>query len=291
MTNTSITERAMLVRLSISSWSATKLDKKVTKEVADKHGVAQDRGRYSKALVAKEQLEDVRKLASEFRTWHYEQTLPWDDEAYRILPAKNFLTYRAESQGRQDKLRAAMDQFIARYPEYRAEAKQALNGLFNDADYPTPAELEKKFAVEVKIKPMPDAADFRVDIGDEAADAIRAEIAKSTRDAIAAGMKDAWQRLYDAVAHMAERLKAYGTDSNGAVVGAFRNTLVTNLKDLCDVLPRLNLLDDPKMDELVAAVRRALIVDPDDLRESASVRRKTAASADAILAQMKEFVA
>lgn len=289
---TPITNRAMLVRVSISTWSASKHDKSVTQEVAEKHGVAQGRGRYTKALVEKSALDHVRKMASDFRAWHYKQTLPWDDENYRVLPSANFFAYDQGARQRKAEVRAAMDAFIAAYPRYRDDAKIALNGLFNADDYPSPEEIGKNFEVDVKIKPIPEAGDFRVEIDQESVATIRAEIERSTRDAIANSMRDAWMRLHDAVAHMAERLSAYGTDKNGKVVGAFRDTLVENLIELVDLLPRLNLTNDKALEDMVMRVRQSLTVtDANTLRESPVVRKKTAKAAQEILDLMKEFVA
>ena len=53
-----LSDRALLVQLSISQWTARKFDKKVTNDVANTHGVASSAGRYNKALLPMNDLLD-----------------------------------------------------------------------------------------------------------------------------------------------------------------------------------------------------------------------------------------
>jgi len=48
---------------------------------------------------------------------------------------------------------------------------------------------------------------------------------------------------------------------------------------LVDVLPKLNVTGDPELERLAADVRASLLVDPQELRESESVRNETAKAA------------
>lgn len=73
-----LTEKAMLVRLSISQWTARKYDKKISREVASLHNTSSDAGRYNKVLIAKQAIEAIQKIVSESRTYHYINTLAWE---------------------------------------------------------------------------------------------------------------------------------------------------------------------------------------------------------------------
>ena len=66
----------------------------------------------------------------------------------------------------------------------------------------------------------------------------------------------------------------------------FRDTVVTNLVKLVDVLPKLNVTGDPELERLAAQVRASLLVDPQELRKSESVRSETAKDATAICERM-----
>ena len=56
-------------------------------------------------------------------------------------------------------------------------------------------------------------------------------------------------RLYEAVQHLADRLTAYKVTGEG-VEHPFRDTVVTNLVKLVDVLPKLNITNDPELERL-----------------------------------------
>ena len=49
--NGNLATKAMLVDLSIRAWNARKFDKKITKEVAQRHGTTEKAGRYNKNLL------------------------------------------------------------------------------------------------------------------------------------------------------------------------------------------------------------------------------------------------
>ena len=89
---------------------------------------------------------------------------------------------------------------------------------------------------------------------------------------------------------MAERLSAYKATEEG-VEHPFRDSIVTNLVKLVDVMPRLNITGDPELERLTAQVRSSLLIDPVELRTSESVRRETAKAAAKIAEQMAGYMA
>jgi len=64
-----LNDRALLVQLSISQWTARKFDKRVTRDVASSHGTTIDVGRYNKVLLPMNDLLDrVHKKSTHIRT-------------------------------------------------------------------------------------------------------------------------------------------------------------------------------------------------------------------------------
>lgn len=288
-----LSSRAMLAGVRISVWSARKLDRKVTEEVNSSHGAASDAGRYNKALIAKDALASVTKAASEARNFHYARTLPWLDEGARILPAAAFDDYSNRLRRMRADFAAAADAFVAGYPSFVADARNRLNGMFNAADYPAESEIRARFTFDVRVLPVPDASDFRVDIADAQAADIKAAIEASTRAALEAAMRDAWDRVLDVVGRMAERCSATRTAKDGTEAGAiFRDSLVDNVRELAAVLPSFNLTNDPRMAEIAERMARDLGThDAADLRESDRLRKETAKAAQSILDDVRGFIA
>lgn len=274
-------------------WSARKLDRRVTEQVAADHGAASDAGRYNKALLAKDALAGVVTAANAARSLHYARTLPWLDDGARILPAAAYSDFAPRMARIRDEFLAAVDSFVSAYPSYVADARVRLNGMFNAADYPEPAEIRDRFGFDVRVFPVPDARDFRVQIGDAAADAIREEVERCTREALESAMRDAWQRVAESVGRMAERLRAYKPGADGSrAEGIFRDSLVENVRDLAGILPGLNLTGNPDLARVAERMARELAAhDAADLRESDVLRKATAESAESILADVAAYMA
>ncbi len=298
----SLSSRAMKCSLSISVWSARKHDPEASEEIATLHGARLDAGRYNKLLFPKKALEEIHKIVNQARQAHYFMTLPWDDDGYRVLPAAAYMEHTATLRCYLDCFMPAVDRLEQQFEELVRQEKTRLGTLFNPCDYPgitaegdrlrlmKPEELRSKFSFETKVLPLPDEADFRVSLGDEEKARIKRQIKATVEASLQVASRELWQRLYEAVSHMAERLQAYRATEDG-VEHPFRNSIVTNLVKLVDVLPKLNITNDADLDRLTEEVRASLIVDPKDLRESEPLRAETAKVADAIAAQMRDYMA
>jgi hypothetical protein len=292
MTSTSepsLSSRAMLCSLSISVWSARKHDVEASEEIAHQHGAQADAGRYHKVLLPKAALAEIQKIVSEARQEHYFMTLPWDDNGYRVLPAAAYMEHTDKMRALSSRFTPAVETLATRLNELLEEAKIRLGGLFRAADYPTPEELRAKYSFETKVLPLPDANDFRVTLGEEEKERIKRQITASVEASLQVGSRELWQRLYEAVSHMAERLLAYKVTGVG-VEHPFRDSVVTNLVKLVDILPKLNVTADAELERLAAEARASLLVDPQELRNSDSVRSETAQAASAIADRMRAYM-
>ena len=277
----SINEKAMLVYLNISFWTARKYDKRISQEIEDQYH-ADDAGRYNKILIAKEHLSNIQKTISAARTFHYDNTLPWSDNGGRLLPAANYFGYVKAIQAFKDDFEREVTNFIKVYPDLKDEARQRLNGMFDEEDYPDVCTLETKFDIRNMILPVPEADDFRVSLNDDEVNSIKESLEKQVMNSTESAMKDLWQRLFKVVCHMAERL----SDPDNK----FKNSLVENIENLCELLPKLNITDDPVLAVAVNEIKAKLTAnDSQTLRDNDVVRSKTAADAQKILNKMRHY--
>ena len=277
----SINDKAMLVYLNISFWTARKYDRKISLEIEDKYN-ADEAGRYNKILIAKEHLANIKKIISSARTFHYENTLPWSDNGGRLLPSANYFNYTKTIQGFRDDFEQEVTNFIQVYPILKEESKQRLNGMFKEDDYPDVFTLETKFAIKSMILPVPEADDFRVDLLEAEVDNIRESIKEQVEISTESAMNDLWSRLFKVVSHMSERL---AKEDN-----KFKNSLVENIEDLCKLLPKLNITDDPTLAVAVNEIKAKLTVnDSQTLRDNKIIRNKTAIEAQKILNKMRPY--
>jgi hypothetical protein len=102
ITPNALSERAMLVSLSVSIWSARKHDVRISDKVAAEHGADRSMGRYAKHLIPRDLLAAVNAANAALREHHNLNTLAWGDDGTRILPAANYLGYQAQQQTLED---------------------------------------------------------------------------------------------------------------------------------------------------------------------------------------------
>ena len=281
--------RAMLIKLSISQWSARKFDKKITHETNQRYGTDDTAGRYNKALVAREAIKKIEKKANAARTFHEHNTLPWSDHGFRLLPSENFLEYSKDMRKLKSEFFYEVHSFINDYPALVDQAKELLNGMFDPLDYPAPDTIENKFSFDTSIYPLPIAEDFRVSLQQDAIEEIKHDIESRFEAAHNTAMIDLWERVHKNVAAMAERLT--GKDAKTGKEKTFRDSLVNNLIDLCDLLPRLNIANDHNLDTMRRNIESKLLAhDPQTLRDDSTARQETAQAANDILAAMAGYI-
>jgi len=283
MTSIKLTDKALLVQLNISQWTARKFDKRVTDTVAANNGVAADVGRYNKSLLPmSEQLVRVKKKATAIRTKYYENTLPWGMDGTQMLPSANYLAFVSEFRKEKAEWERLVNDFVADYPQLKFDAQTYLGPLYNESDYPAVDEIRSRFRMDLAVFPVP-SNDFRVNIADAELERIQQDVEVRVRQAASEAMRDVWQRLYDRVKHLADKL------SDPKAV--FRDSTVENIRELCALLPRLNFADDPNLEAMRQEVEAKLVAaNPDDLRHDAKLRASTASEANQIIAQMGAFM-
>lgn len=280
---TRLTENALLVKQSISNWGGHKYDRKVSKEVNDAHNATDEAGRYNKRLVTKEALKDVRKLAGQARLLHYEMTLPWEDGGHRLLPADLYFDYIKEQKKIKDEFMKAAGEFTSNYTGYIQDAKKYLGDLFSESDYPPADSIEYKFAFETSFMPFPVKEDFRVALGENEVERIQSDMEDHINGLLASATLDVWERAYKVVENMYSRLQ--DTDA------LFRNSLVSNIRELVDMLPALNVINDPKLNKLQREMKKKLCqFEPDQLRNNETARKDTAQHAKDILDSMAGYI-
>ena len=277
-----ITEKAMLASLHISCWGARKHDKRVTDEVNEKYN-GKDAGRFNKVLATKESLKEIQAAVSAARSFHMEQTLPWGERGERLLPSKNYQEFNRQMRIYKQKFEAAVDTFVSDYHTVIFEARQTLGGLFRREDYPDASEIRDKFDFRTVISPVPTGEDFRVNLAQEEVALIQQDIENRLIQSNYAAARDLWQRLYEVVGHMVERL------SDPEAV--FRDSLVGNIARLTEILPRLNLHDDPALEAMRRQIEASLCqYSPAQLRCDKEIRRAAANDARSVLESMGSYM-
>jgi hypothetical protein len=277
-----LSEKALLVTLSLSMFSPKKTDKRITRQVLADNHAAEGALRVAKRLLPDEAVEPVRKLHAEVREYHYRHTLPWGEDNERLIASAHYLEYTDWMRQRRVETDRAVDDFLLNYPAFIEEARRQLNGAFNASDYPSIGGIRGKFAFRLDFKPVPDAGDFRVSLMREEMDDLRGQLDTRVEEAERSAKQDLARRIAEPLAAMVNRLSEPDA--------VFRDSLVGNLREICDLIPALNVLSDPAIDAIRQNIQACLYnTDPELLRENATVRSSTARKAQAILDQMNDY--
>lgn len=285
-----ITSKAMLATVSISMWGGSVIDKRVTGEVANKENAALDAGAYTKRLVAKSYRSALQSVASAARATHYTMTLPWSDQGARMLPAAVFDDYATKMAGFRDRFAEAVDDFMRQYPAIRTAAKIRLGDMYQDQEFPDEEKVRSMFSLTIRYEPIP-SSDFRVKLSEDQVKALEAEYRQSSDQRVAEAMTSLWERTYDAVKHLADKLNDYGTKRDGDKRAAFfKNSTIENLREIAGLLPAMNLTADARLDAMAREILDKLVTyDADDLRDDETLRRSTADDAAKIMQKMSAY--
>jgi hypothetical protein len=275
-----LSEKALLVSLNISQWTGRKLDRTATGTVEVQHNTEKQVGNYTKKLLpgAKE-LQEIARAATSLRTFFYTETLPWFNDGSRIISSKNYMEFTNQFRALKQNFENAKNDFIAEYPTLRAAAQRKLGNLFRDSEYPATSRLETAFHCEIAFMPLPDVGDFRVAVSEFE----KNEFLERMQSVEKTAMKECWNRLHDVVAKATAKLQTPD--------GIFRDSLIENISDMCALLPRLNIMDDPVLEktrlELEAMVGT---MSTDSIRASTVSRDDAAKKLAAALSKMDAFV-
>jgi hypothetical protein len=280
-----LSSSALIVNMSLSVWTGRKLDKRVSEEVDQAKSTKTRAGNYHKNLLAGSgKLEQITKIANACRAWMYTTTQPWGDNGDRLLPVSALLEFKSRLADYEQQFGTAVNDFLNDYDTLVAAAAFQLGDLFNREDYPTRESITAKFAFRYSLTPLPQAGDFRVDVGNDGLRELQEQYEQVMHDRVTGAMREAWDRLYEVLERMSDRLSD-DTDDNGDVKRKiFRDSLIDNAVEICGLLKTFNITGDLRMDEMRRQLEDALKnVDAQSLRDSDHLRQQTKAKVDALL--------
>jgi len=281
---TKIEQSALLVELHISQWNPIKEDVKANKCIEQNFKTSTNAGTYKRLKFTRRALGPITSAVSEARSYHYRVTLPWKDGGVRLLPAKQLMGYTKEMRYHKQMFENAVNGFISGYQTHIADAKSMLGQLFNLNDYPIDTQkLANRYKFRFSISPIPTEKDFRINV----TTAEKAQLIKhyeAVKDqAVADAMESLWHKVHERVCRMAEVLK----DEKKLL----RTAVVENVVDIANLLPDLNVTDDPKLTEIQKDIIDNLCgYSRDTLKEDAGLRVSQGKAAEQIANKMAMYM-
>lgn len=287
-----LTDSAMLVYITLSVWSARKLDKKQTLKTIKGANATSDAARVNKHLLANADtlLRNIQRKANEIRAYVEVNTLPWDDAGNRLISNAQSLVMVGDMHRLKSEFNEAVEAFIAEYPRLREQALKNLGDMASSEDYPPPEVVRRKFSMKLSFTPVPEKfSDIRVGMSEAQAKAWQNAFESNVRAQVDGALRSAWERLRENLQRYSDRLRL--KDDGSGKMEVFRDTMVTGLRDTISLLSSLNVFGDPQLEQVMRQVSNEIAVfEPDMLRANPSAAVAVRMEVDEILARMKNIL-
>lgn len=268
----SLKNSAMLVKMTIKQWDPYKRDKRATESVDATFNTDGKSGNFNKALLDKKILRPVTTVLSNIRTEHNRLTMPWTYRGVSILPSSLFLEYTSVMRELDPMLKQAVQNLVDQMPVHLANQRTKLGNLFDMNDYPSRYELLNAYSVTHSFFPVPEANHFVIDLAEAEMTKIKQDLQNDLSIATDEAINSLYDRIRKIVFDVYERL----SDPDKI----FRDSLINNVRELVEVLPKFNVFNNERIDDLCQEItKKLLIAEPQDLRDNLDTRREVAQNA------------
>ncbi len=282
-------EKAVLISVKRRMYSPYKLDQEESK----KYGA----GNVNKHLFEgrDNKVKDTISKFTDVYTYVKDNTVPWST-GVDMLNIDHYMDFTSGLRQLVDTANQAVNSLCVVWDDevqkdlIRLAKIAVVRGkpnLADPSDYPDVNELRSKFGIDVRYMPVPTTGDFRVGISDEDKASLQQQLDDAGNNATTHVLNSMITPMKRAI----EKLNV-PIGSNGSV---FRDTLIDNLVDVAERMNKVNLSDDPaiqnKIDDLRSLVGQyASPIGKDTLRSSQTVREKAVRQIDGLVSQMAGLV-
>ena len=282
MSTKDLTDKAMLVSLSISQWLARIRDPEISKRAIEEADAKRsDIVSTTKSLIpVKGHYQALRSAINAIKVYHESMTLPWK-RTQRILPSARYKEYSKEMRRLVSIFESIIPKFVQEFPSLKQEAESDWGTLFKESDYPEFMDLSSKFGISLSIDPIPSEGDWRVNLAEEELERLREEIAMQKEVRLKTAMDELWSRIYKPIKHMTEVLSQEKP--------RIFKSLISNIQHIVELLPDLNLESDPEKEKLRKEIEDELCdITTDMLRDSKVARNETLKAAEKLRVKIKK---
>ena len=267
-------EEAMLVYLYVGSFNRERVNVEVSEDVARRaRASGPGVGEYTQKLIPADAVKPITKLGKQMRDVHYNLTLRWSYQGWRVLPVAMYGTYAQRIDKLIKERKTATNKFLREYPGLKRAERTRLGKLFDAKLYPTVAQLRERIIAEYSFAPMPSATHFVVvGISERERTRIRVDIEKDVELQVAIAGRDLYGRLGEKIQVVSKQL---------APKGRLYESSLDNLREAAEFVPDLNLTDNEWLNEVANSLNNLLGgVTADNLRYNAQVRARVKIEVD-----------
>jgi hypothetical protein len=278
----SISSSSMLVDLSISMWAGRKGDKRASEEVASANNAQKGVARVTKSLLGDcDELDALVKFGAHAHSVNRNSTLPWSDSGPRLLPTARYFAYHKNMSAMQAEFYRMVDRLIDVYDLEVSQVQAKLGDLFDVRDYPTADDIRKKFSFKFNYIPLPEAGDWRLDIGNEALASLQEQYQAHYAGQLDSAMRDIWTRLYKTLSTLSAQLSDKTEDGKTPKIFA---SVFDRALEIIDMMETCNITGDTTMQVMQRRLSQTFKgVTLDAVKDDAYLRRETKQAIDAAI--------
>lgn len=246
----------------------------------------------TKQLIVSPELDRISEFQAELYKWVTMRSVPsFFKEGLYLVKLNMIEAFEAKLAGAVEELdNALVGNLIAAYPAQIDAARVALNGQFQQDDYPSCSEMRKRFGISWNWLAfgVPETLPAELRAAEEAKikeSFLQAEIE------IRAALREGFAEI---ISHVTDRL----TVKPGEKAKIFRNSLFENLTEFIGTFAARNLVDDgelaaqvAKAQEILAQVRGDKPADQATLvRDSEELRRRTSEAFAGLKSEVEKII-
>jgi hypothetical protein len=247
--------------------------------------MSSDSAKVSKVLFTTRDLKPINSVCNQAKQVRDKYSLPWNDQGQRMLPCSVYREFNSEMIRLRNDFEVAVRELSADYPRILEDAKIRLNGMFNPDDFPS--SIEEKFSFDLDVVPMPKGDQLKITtLSDEENLKMQEEVTRKTMEKMKSSATEVVSRVLDAIMVLLK-----GTDGKGGLTNPdarFHESSITKLKEIVEIAPALNVLDNPDLHNMIDAIKQHIDIDALDVKEvrdNPAVREKlTESSFNAVTA-------
>lgn len=287
----SIRDKALLVRLVRKRMNNSKPDERLTNKVHQDANVKDKRAvRVFKSLFPKECVSEYTKYMNEASVYFYTMTTPWEDTGFRLLMVKNHTEFTTKMRKYIESFNDAVDRFLDGLQANIKKSENALGAAFDPNDYLSADALRNSFLLEIKFSAIPDTEDIRLSLPQEELEKIQQDIREQLQEKVKRTTLDLWKRMHDQLLYMKKQMSEVKKPNK------LSDTIITNIRDICELIPHLNITQDDDLDKMKdTVVNRLAHFKAEDIRENPDVRTELAETAgdlvEDIESKMQDYIA
>jgi len=241
-------QKAIMVKKTVTTWTSSITDKSESQKVASDNDTTTNSVTVTKRLIARSHMDGINKTVSKINTLFKAKTKPFLDGGWNVCSIEDWPELRKELTELKDEFEKEVQDFCNRYDTVRNAEVSKLGKLGHESEYPTKEQISHRFQCGFAVLPLPSVnEDFRVGNSDAENAEIRKEVEATVKSAIGNTVTSGLKEMTEALKRLQEKFKTVPKKVHESIIG--------NVEELCEVLPKLNIAGDPALDKMMQEIK------------------------------------